>query len=118
LQGAKANIIREVNTKAIPQYSSGDVQILSWSIQNGLSYDEMTKTSREIIDKVVPELKSQLRESFLENFSEKWNQLSKATNGVLPGFGETSDTLLSNWTNWDQSLLKCASFGKDKSFWK
>jgi hypothetical protein len=61
--GKRAHIIRELNLKAAPTFSFEDIQIVSWSLQAGLSYNEMTKESQRIIDEIIPEFKPQLKES-------------------------------------------------------
>ena len=66
ISGNRAHIIRELNLKAAPSFSFEDIQIVSWSLQAGLSYNEMTKETQRIIDKIIPEFRSQLKESLLK----------------------------------------------------
>lgn len=60
LREKRAHIIRELNLKAAPTFSFEDIQIVSWSLQAGLAYNEMTQKSQDIIDEIIPEFKSQL----------------------------------------------------------
>ncbi|MDD4973846.1 MAG: hypothetical protein PHY93_05815, partial [Bacteriovorax sp.] len=95
LEGTRAAMIRELNLRAPPKFNKQDIQIVSWSLQAGLSYDEMTKISQNIIDEVIPQFKSQLKESFLSILEKKWDRASSASHGLLPTFANSSDTLLS-----------------------
>jgi hypothetical protein len=82
LEGKRAAIIRSLNLSAPPKFSIQDIQIVSWSLQTGLSYQEMTETSKIIIDEVIPQFRPQLTESFLSIFEKKWNRVSSASIGV------------------------------------
>lgn len=94
LAGPMANVIREINLRALPEFSPNDVQILSWSIQNGLSYEDMTSKSREIIDRIIPDLTPELKKSFLKRFADEWDILSRKSRGFLPSFERASDEFI------------------------
>lgn len=94
LRGTRAALIREINLKATPQFSYQDVQILLWSLQNGLKYSELTKESQKIIDEVAPQYKEQLKESFLEVFTKKWDEVADRSFGKFPKFEELSQEVL------------------------
>lgn len=53
LQGSSAQIIRQLNSKALPKYTTKEIQILIWNILGGLSYSEMDKVSQKIIDETL-----------------------------------------------------------------
>jgi hypothetical protein len=110
LQGSRAQIIREINMLAVPQFSSSDVQILSWSLQAGLSYDEMTDRSRQIVDTVIPERKNELKESFLQRFENGWNRVSEDSNGLIPNFAETSDDFLNEMGEVGTDIVEIRNF--------
>ena len=90
LEGSRAQIIRELNLMAPGKFSVEDIQITSWSLQAGLSYEEMTKTSQNIIDIVLLKYKEDLKESYLKTIEKKWNTLSSSTQGIMPDFNEAS----------------------------
>jgi hypothetical protein len=110
LQGTRAQVIREINIKAVPQFSAEDVQILSWSLQAGLRYDEMTDQSRRIIGTVIPERKNELQESFLQRFENKWNEISEHSDGLIPSFGEASENLFSDMGEVGKDISEMRNF--------
>lgn len=93
LEGTRAEMIRELNLLAPTKFNKQDIQIVSWSLQAGLAYDEMTKESQKIIDEVIPQFKLQLKESFLSVLEKKWNKLSNNSHGLIPSFEESSENL-------------------------
>jgi hypothetical protein len=96
LEGSRAQIIRELNLMAPGKFSVEDIQITSWSILAGLSYEEMTKTSQNIIDIVLLKYKEDLKESYLKTIEKNWNKLSRSTQGIIPVFNEASNQLSEN----------------------
>ncbi len=84
IQGKLAPIIRELNLRGLAHYSAPDIQIVLWSLLSGLSYEEMTKESQKIIDKVIPEYRAELKESFLSSVETKLNLLSDLSYGEIP----------------------------------
>ncbi len=70
--------------------------MVSWSLQNGLSYEELGKLGQEMVDTVIPHYKSELKESVLDQIEKKWNQASDLSLGVLPSFNESVASLEDN----------------------
>ena len=97
LEGSRAQVIRELNLMAPGKFSVEDIQITSWSLQAGLSYDEMTNTSQNIIDIVLLKYKEDLKESYLKTIEKKWNTFSSSTQGVTPDFNEASTQFSGNF---------------------
>lgn len=58
-KGERAKIIQELNLLAPAKYFAHEIQMVSWSLQNGLSYEEMGKLGQEMVDSVIPHHKSQ-----------------------------------------------------------
>jgi hypothetical protein len=110
LKGARATIIRDLNSRALPKFSYKDVQILSWSLQNGLSYEEMTLESQRIVDEILPERKAELKESFLKSFAREWDILSDKSHGLLPQFDETSETFLNEMSDLSVVIREMRNF--------
>ncbi len=110
LQGSRAHIIRELNLKITTKFSIHDVQTLSWSIQNGLSYEEMTKESRQIVDEILPDQKPELQQSFLQNFAQKWDSIANKSLGVIPSFETTSDEVLNQFGEVGQKIVEIRNF--------
>jgi len=112
LEGTRAGVVRELNLRAPPKFSVQDIQIVSWSLQAGLSYDEMTPISQKIIDEIIPKTKSQLKESFLEILEKRWNQVSNSSNGLLPNFYEASENLFDAFGEVGQKINEIQKFKK------
>lgn len=110
LEGTRAVMIRELNLLGSPKFNVQDIQIVSWSLQAGLAYDEMTKESQQIIDEVIPQYKSQLKESFLSVLEKKWNKVSDNSHGVISSFSESSENLLKELGNVGQKIIEIRRF--------
>jgi hypothetical protein len=110
ISGQRAHIIRELNLKAAPAFSFEDIQIVSWSLQAGLSYNEMTKESQRIIDEIIPEFKPQLKESFLKILEKKWNNISDKSRGLLPSFDDGINEILNELGDTGQKIREIKEF--------
>ena len=96
LKGKRAKIIRELNLLAPAKYFADEIQMVSWGIQNGLSYEELGKLGQEVIDSVIPHFKAELKESLLSKLEGGWNQISSLSVGVLPSLNESAETVEEN----------------------
>jgi hypothetical protein len=110
LEGKRALMIREINLRASPKFNVQDIQIALWSLEAGLAYDEMTKQSQSIINDVIPQFKSELKESFLSILEKKWNQASKTSKGLIPTFANSSNTLLNEFGIIGQRIYEIRKF--------
>jgi len=110
LKGSRANIIREINLKATHQFSSSDIQILSWSLQAGLNYDELTTESQHIIDTTVPKWKNDIKESFLQRITDEWNQFSDRSDGIIPSFEDIEADLLAKLGDVGKMITQMRDF--------
>jgi hypothetical protein len=110
ISGNRAHIIRELNLKAAPSFSFEDIQIVSWSLQAGLSYNEMTKETQRIIDKIIPEFRSQLKESLLKTLEKKWNKISDNSRGLLPSFDDGLNETLNELGETGQRIRELKEF--------
>jgi hypothetical protein len=93
LEGKRAKIIRELNLLAPAKYFTDEIQMVSWGLQNGLSYEELGKLGQEMIDSVIPHHKEELKESLLIKLERRWNQVSSLSSGVLPSFNSSVENL-------------------------
>jgi hypothetical protein len=93
IKGRLAPIIRELNLKAPKFFSSSDIQIVLWSLEAGLSYEEMTERSKKIIDLIIPQYRDKLKESVFSTFEQKWNNISDKSDGKLPSLSESMDNI-------------------------
>jgi len=112
LQGTRAELIKELNQKALPQFSPSDVQILSWSLQAGLTYDELIPQSRQIFDVVLPNRKNEIKESIFKIFQNEWDQISIKTDGLFPSFETSSDEFLLTLGSFGREILTARNFQK------
>lgn len=110
LEGTRGMMIRELNLKSSPKFNVQDIQIVSWSLQAGLSYDEMTNESRKIIDEAIPQYKPQLRESFISVLEKKWDKVSDNSHGLIPSFEESSENLLQELGDVGQKIIEIKNF--------
>jgi hypothetical protein len=110
MQGSRARIIRDLNLRALPQFSYEDVQILSWSLQNGLKYDDLTAESKNIVNTVLPEYKEALRDSLLETLEKKWNDVAAHSDGIVPSLADTSDNALARLGETGSAIAVYRSF--------
>jgi hypothetical protein len=93
LEGKRAKIIRDLNLLAPAKYFTDEIQMVSWGLQNGLSYEELGKLGQEMIDSVIPHHKSELKESLLIKLERRWNQASSLSGGILPSFNSSIENL-------------------------
>jgi hypothetical protein len=93
MKGKRAKIIRELNLLAPAKYFADEIQMVSWGIQNGLSYEELGKLGQDMIDSVIPHYQSELKESLLINLERRWNQASSLSGGILPSFNSSIENL-------------------------
>lgn len=95
LQGSSAEIIRQLNLKALPKYTTKEIQNLIWNIFGGLSYSEMDKQSQKIIDETISEYKSDLEKSYYQKLIDKWDNIAEKSHGIVPDFQDTTQEYLS-----------------------
>ncbi|WP_157867681.1 hypothetical protein [Gloeothece citriformis] len=68
-----------------------DVQVLSWSIQSGVSYDNLSSSSKQLVNQLIPDYKQKLDGSFIDKTIKYWNDLSRLTS--LPSLDSTLNSL-------------------------
>ena len=112
LTGRRAKIIRELNLLAPAKYFADEIQMVSWSLQNGISYEKLGKLGREMVDSVIPHYKSELKESFLTRIEKKWNQTSSLSGGILPSFKESVGNLEENLGELGRRIREMREFGE------
>ena len=110
LQGTRAEIIHDVNRRALPQFSPEDVQVLTWSLLAGLKFDDLTVESKRIINTIAPEAKNSLKESLLSQIENSWNKISDRSRGIIPTFDEATDDLFDQLGDVGQLLEETRDF--------
>ncbi|MBW4524971.1 MAG: hypothetical protein KME18_07200 [Phormidium tanganyikae FI6-MK23] len=83
LQGKLADVIVALNSRTVGlDLPHSQLQVLSWNLQAGMKYEELTPELRAIIDRVLPDFKSRLSRSFLEQIETTWSNLSSTVPGL------------------------------------
>jgi hypothetical protein len=79
LKGKLADVIVALNSRTVGlDLPHQQLQVLSWNLQAGMKYEEMTPELRSIVDRVLPDFKPRLAQSFLDQIDTTWSQLSSA----------------------------------------
>jgi hypothetical protein len=109
LTGQMADIISSLNRGAVyKEFPPWDIQVLSWSIQNGLNYDEFSESSKRIADAVLPEFRLRLQEPAWEKIANRWDEV--ASKIPLPRFEELTDEALKEIGQVGEMIQEARSF--------
>ncbi|HXW52390.1 MAG TPA: hypothetical protein VEJ41_10400, partial [Candidatus Acidoferrales bacterium] len=77
IKGAWSDIVVALNYRAAgSRFTPPQIQVLSWSLQAGMDYQEMSAQSQQVIDGLLPEYKSRLAGDFYDRARDEWNSLS------------------------------------------
>lgn len=78
-EGKAAGAIGALIWRGTVQYGIApqSLQAVSWSIQSGLTYDQMPKSYQAIVDQVIPDFKSEITGDFVTNVENTYNSLAK-----------------------------------------
>jgi hypothetical protein len=78
-EGKAAGAIGALIWRGTVQYQIApqSLQAVSWAIQSGLTYDQMPKSYQQIVDQVIPDLKSEITGDAVTNLENTYNSLAK-----------------------------------------
>jgi hypothetical protein len=96
LKGKQANAISALNSRFVAAGIDRDtIQSLSWAIQAGTKYEELTTQQRAIVDRLIPEFKGQLSQSFWEKVESTWGKVPGAPSldSAIGKLGPTGELL-------------------------
>jgi hypothetical protein len=86
LRGSRAGVLAAMYARAgahgVP---FSDVQTLSWALQAGMKYDQFPAKTKQLVDKLIPDLKPQIMNSFPEQVQDQWNKIASTIPNV-PSF--------------------------------
>lgn len=83
LKGKLADVIVALNSRTVGlNLPHTQLQVLSWNLQAGMKYEELTPELRAIVDQVLPDFKPRLTRSFYEQIESTWTQLSSTIPGL------------------------------------
>ncbi|MCL1493999.1 MAG: hypothetical protein M1G31_25130 [Pseudanabaena sp. Salubria-1] len=88
LSNALSNLYQRASLNNVPIQ---DVQVLSWSIQSGVPYDNLSRESKNLVDRLIPDYRQELNGSFTDQTIQFWNTLAAIT--PLPSLDETLNQL-------------------------
>lgn len=108
LRGPSAGIIQDLHAKALSKFRPSEIQATSWSIQNGVPFEEMPDESKKIIDTVIPQYRKELEKYSFKDFSEKWDGIAEKMG--LPRFEELTDQTLNNLGEFGQEIRALKEF--------
>jgi hypothetical protein len=119
LKGKMADVIAALNSRSTGKgINHGQLQVLSWNLQAGMKYDDMTPENRAIIDKLIPDHKSKLTKNFLEMIESTYNRfapmvpgLPSSINGALDRLGDVGKT----FSQMRQVQSELRQYGNDYS---
>ena len=92
LSGRLSDVLSTLYQRAsVNNVSIQEVQVLSWSIQSGVSYDNLSSSSKQLVNQLIPEYRQELDGSFIDKTIKYWNDASRLTS--LPSLNSTLDSL-------------------------
>lgn len=90
LRGARAGILATIFANSFSgKVDFSELQSLSWSIEAGLRYDELSQNDQQLYDRLAPGLRSQIAEDVVDQVQDKWNELSS----TIPDLPSLDDSL-------------------------
>jgi len=101
LRGARAILLAAMYARASGrnlQFST--IPSLSWAMQAGMRYDELSPQSRALFDSLIPDFRAQAAGSFTDQVQGEWNTLSSTIPGLpsmdsaIGSLGDQGQTIL------------------------
>jgi hypothetical protein len=82
MRGRRAPAIVAMNSRASSTpYQFSPIQTTSWTIQGGLGFTDFPAQTKSVVDALIPDYKSLLGTSTLDDIQGKWSSLSSAVGG-------------------------------------
>src|SRR5579872_3126787 len=128
IKGAWSDILVALNYRAFgSQFSPMQIQGLSWAMQAGMDYSEMSSDSKRIVDALLPDFKGRLQGDFYDRARDEWNSIaSKVPNApsfdsalnqlgdvgkVLNELRAARDEIISDGNNFNAMVAQFAHLG-------
>jgi Bacterial toxin 5/Pre-toxin TG len=94
LQGSMSAVISALNARSVGYgVPRSQLQVLSWNIQAGMKFEDMTRENQQIIDALLPDYKEKLSVSFLEKLEATYNQFAPLVGGLPSSLDSASGRL-------------------------
>jgi hypothetical protein len=82
MRGKRAPAIIAMNSRASSTpFQFSPIQGTSWTIQGGLGYADFSPQFKSVVDALIPDYRSQLGTSTLDDIQGKWSSLSSSVGG-------------------------------------
>ncbi len=83
IKGAWSDVVVALNFRASgSRFSPPQVQTLSWALQAGMGYAEMSTDSKRVVDALLPDFKPRLQGDFYDRAHDEWNSISSKVPGA------------------------------------
>jgi hypothetical protein len=94
LEGKSAEALTQLYVRASQAGTPTDeVQVLSWSLQTGIAYDDLNAPQRALVDRLIPDYRAQMQLGLTEKIMRDWKAWSSifplvSPEVILPQMGE------------------------------
>ncbi|BAY32283.1 hypothetical protein NIES2107_41710 [Nostoc carneum NIES-2107] len=83
LNGKQANAIAALNSRFVARGIERDtIQSLSWAIQAGTKYEELSTEQQAIVQQLIPEYKEQISQTFWDTLQNAWGKIASTFPGA------------------------------------
>jgi len=107
LEGTRASVLIALRSRApAAQVEFWQLQHAIWQIEGGLSYNEMSADTQELINRFIPEYKTKLRDNFVKSTQKICAQLSGT---ILRPFCNDMNVLTARYQQIQQALQSYAN---------
>jgi len=95
LDGQMSDVLSALYTRASydSSVSTNDIQMLSWAIQTGMSYNELPDSQQALVDQLIPDYRDRMESSFVDRLTGIVDNVSRISGNRLPGVNEILDDL-------------------------
>lgn len=101
LKGKMAESIAALNARSLGYgISHSQLQVLSWNIQAGMKYENMTPKNQQIVNNLLPDYKDKLSRSFIERLEATYSKYApkvkgfpRSLNAALDDLGDVGKTI-------------------------
>ena len=95
LSGRMSDVLSALYDRASrnPEITTNDVQGLSWAIQTGISYNDLSTSQKALVDQLIPDYRDRMRASLIDQLTETTNTVSRLSGNRLPGVNQILNDL-------------------------
>jgi hypothetical protein len=95
LSGRMSDVLSALYDRASrnPEITTNDVQGLSWAIQTGISYNDLSTSQKALVDQLIPDYRDRMRASLIDQLTETTNRVSRLSGNRLPGVNQILNDL-------------------------